>query len=97
MGPFTFQMALTDERQAREVARIAADTLGFKRVALMYPRLPKGVALVNAFWDEFEARGGAIVRLEDIANVTLGSENYDFNVAFSGVRHRWQRCAENRD
>ncbi|MBV8665238.1 MAG: efflux RND transporter permease subunit, partial [Burkholderiaceae bacterium] len=30
--------------------------------------------------------GNAIVRLQDIANVTLGSENYDFNVAFSGVR-----------
>ncbi|HTN65939.1 MAG TPA: efflux RND transporter permease subunit [Burkholderiaceae bacterium] len=30
--------------------------------------------------------GGAIVRLEDVATVTLGSENYDFNVAFSGVR-----------
>ena len=30
--------------------------------------------------------GGAIVHLEDIATVTLGSENYDFNVAFSGVR-----------
>ncbi|MCW8807861.1 MAG: efflux RND transporter permease subunit, partial [Rhodanobacter sp.] len=29
---------------------------------------------------------GAIVRLEDVANVTLGSENYDFNVAFSGKR-----------
>jgi multidrug efflux pump len=29
---------------------------------------------------------GAIVHLEDIATVTLGSENYDFNVAFSGVR-----------
>ena len=29
---------------------------------------------------------GAIVRLEDIATVSLGSENYDFNVAFSGVR-----------
>ncbi|MYN45414.1 MMPL family transporter [Pseudoduganella sp. FT93W] len=41
--------------------------------------------------DEFKAlaikqSGGAIVHLEDIANVTLGSENYDFNVAFSGVR-----------
>ena len=41
--------------------------------------------------DEFKAlavkqSGGAIVRLEDVANVTLGSENYDFNVAFSGVR-----------
>ncbi|MGZ5779433.1 MAG: efflux RND transporter permease subunit [Burkholderiaceae bacterium] len=30
--------------------------------------------------------GGAIVHLEDVATVTLGSENYDFNVAFSGVR-----------
>ncbi len=29
---------------------------------------------------------GNIVRLEDVATVTLGSENYDFNVAFSGVR-----------
>ncbi|TDR71451.1 efflux RND transporter permease subunit [Paludibacterium purpuratum] len=30
--------------------------------------------------------GDAIVRLEDVATVTLGSENYDFNVAFSGER-----------
>ncbi|HTT12457.1 MAG TPA: efflux RND transporter permease subunit [Burkholderiaceae bacterium] len=29
-------------------------------------------------------RGGAIVRLEDIATVALGAENYDFNVAFGG-------------
>ena len=41
--------------------------------------------------EEFKAlavrqSNGAIVRLEDVANVTLGSENYDFNVAFSGVR-----------
>jgi multidrug efflux pump len=30
--------------------------------------------------------GDAIVRLEDVATVNLGSETYDFNVAFSGVR-----------
>ncbi len=30
--------------------------------------------------------GGALVRLEDVAQVTLGSENYDFNVAFNGKR-----------
>src|SRR5579864_7336104 len=30
--------------------------------------------------------GDSIVRLEDLATVSLGSENYDFNVAFSGVR-----------
>ena len=41
--------------------------------------------------DEFKQlivkqNGDSVVRLEDVANVTLGSENYDFNVAFSGVR-----------
>ena len=29
---------------------------------------------------------GAIVRLQDVATVSLGSDNYDFNVAFSGKR-----------
>jgi multidrug efflux pump len=29
-------------------------------------------------------RNGAIIRLQDVANVTLGAENYDFNVAFGG-------------
>ncbi|MDE1942921.1 MAG: efflux RND transporter permease subunit [Betaproteobacteria bacterium] len=31
-------------------------------------------------------KGNTLVRLEDIANVTLGSDNYDFNVAFDGQR-----------
>jgi len=30
--------------------------------------------------------GDAVVRLQDVATVTLGAENYDFNVAFSGKR-----------
>ena len=30
--------------------------------------------------------GDTIVRLEDVANVTLGSDNYDFSVAFDGKR-----------
>src|SRR5438128_1994036 len=39
--------------------------------------------------DEFKKlavrqKDGAIVRLEDIANVTLGAENYDFTTAFGG-------------
>ncbi|HXS72957.1 MAG TPA: efflux RND transporter permease subunit [Rhodanobacteraceae bacterium] len=39
--------------------------------------------------DEFKQlsikqKNGAIVRLQDVANVTLGAENYDFNVSFSG-------------
>ena len=40
--------------------------------------------------DEFKQlavkqKDGAIVRLEDVANVTLGAENYDFTIAFSGA------------
>jgi multidrug efflux pump len=31
-------------------------------------------------------RNGAIVRLQDVANVTLGAENYDLNVAFGGEK-----------
>ena len=31
-------------------------------------------------------QNGALVRLADVANVVLGAENYDFNVAFSGQR-----------
>lgn len=33
-----------------------------------------------------KSKNGALVRLEDVANVVLGSENYDFSVAFSGKR-----------
>jgi multidrug efflux pump len=33
-----------------------------------------------------KSANGAIVRLKDVATVTLGSENYNFNVAFNGVR-----------
>src|ERR1700682_4621573 len=39
--------------------------------------------------DEFKKlavkqKDGAIVRLEDVANVVLGSENYDFTTSFGG-------------
>ncbi|MCY0854690.1 efflux RND transporter permease subunit [Cupriavidus sp. D39] len=41
--------------------------------------------------DEFrqlvvKSRNGALVRLQDVANVVLGADNYDFSVAFSGKR-----------
>jgi len=33
-----------------------------------------------------KSKNGALVRLEDVANVVLGADNYDFSVAFSGKR-----------
>ena len=38
-----------------------------------------------------QAGDGSIVRLEDVANVVLGADNYDFNVAFSGSVRRVHR------
>ena len=40
-------------------------------------------------------KNNSLVRLEDVANVTLGSENYDFNVSFDGkkgVLYRHKSC-----
>jgi ABC-type branched-subunit amino acid transport system substrate-binding protein len=33
---------------------------GMKRFAIMYPSIPYGVELANAFWDEVDARGGEV-------------------------------------
>jgi multidrug efflux pump len=33
-----------------------------------------------------KSKGGALVRLQDVGDVVLGAESYDFNVAFSGKR-----------
>jgi multidrug efflux pump len=63
--------------------------LGASKGQMVTVPLTAGTSLHSV--DEFKqlvvARSGdALVRLEDVATVTLGSENYDFNVAFSGVR-----------
>ena len=39
-----------------------------KRFAIMYPSIPYGTELANAFWDEVEARGGEIRAAETYAN-----------------------------
>jgi multidrug efflux pump len=64
-------------------------TLGASKGQMVTIPLTAGTDLHSV--DEFKQliikqNGTSIVRLEDIATVSLGSENYDFNVAFSGVR-----------
>jgi len=61
--------------------------LGTTKGQMVSVDLTAGTSLHSV--DEFRKlvlrqKGGAIVRLEDVANVTLGAENYDFTTAFSG-------------
>jgi ABC-type branched-subunit amino acid transport system substrate-binding protein len=66
-GPFVFRLMLTAEAQARALAEWAMDSRGMRRFALLYPSVPYGIELANAFWDEVEARGGEM----------RGAEAYD--------------------
>jgi ABC-type branched-subunit amino acid transport system substrate-binding protein len=66
-GPNVFQNMLTPRAQARALAEFAMARRGMKRFAIMYPSIPYGVELANAFWDEVEARGGEVRGAETYA------------------------------
>jgi ABC-type branched-subunit amino acid transport system substrate-binding protein len=59
-GPYVFQNMLTASAQARALADLFMGKRGLKRFAIMYPSVPYGAELANAFWDEVEARGGEV-------------------------------------
>jgi ABC-type branched-subunit amino acid transport system substrate-binding protein len=58
-GPFVFRNMLTASAQAHALADFAARR-GMRRFALLYPNIPYGQELANAFWDEVDGRGGEI-------------------------------------
>jgi ABC-type branched-subunit amino acid transport system substrate-binding protein len=66
-GAHVFQNMLTPRAQARALADFAMGRRGMKRFAIMYPSIPYGVELANAFWDEVEARGGEVRGAETYA------------------------------
>lgn len=59
-GTFIFRNALTSEMQVKELVRLAMESLGLRRFAILYPNSPYGVEYANLFWDEVLARGGQI-------------------------------------
>lgn len=63
-GPWVFRTGLTVEAQARGLAKVAFEELGFTRFALMWPRSRYGIAFATAFWKEVERRKGAIMAAE---------------------------------
>jgi ABC-type branched-subunit amino acid transport system substrate-binding protein len=59
-GPHVFQNMLTADAQAKALADLFMGKRGMRRFGLLYPSVPYGAELANAFWDEVEARGGEV-------------------------------------
>jgi ABC-type branched-subunit amino acid transport system substrate-binding protein len=59
-GPHVFQNMLTASAQAKALADVFMGKRGMRRFAIMYPQVPYGTELANAFWDEVEVRGGEV-------------------------------------
>jgi branched-chain amino acid transport system substrate-binding protein len=68
-GRWIIQPAMTADRQAAELAEYAVRSQGLRKVGILYPNDPYGIALSNAFRQEVEQRGGQVV----------GSVSYDPN------------------
>jgi ABC-type branched-subunit amino acid transport system substrate-binding protein len=66
-GPYVFQNMLTPSAQAKALAKLAIEKRGMKRFALLFPSIPYGTELANAFWDEVEGRGGEVRAAESYA------------------------------
>ena len=66
-GPFVFQNMLTASEQAEALIGLAMGKRGMRRFAILYPSMPYGVELANAFWDELEERGGEVRAAETYA------------------------------
>jgi ABC-type branched-subunit amino acid transport system substrate-binding protein/TolA-binding protein len=67
IGPHVFRNMLTNSQQAHALADYATNTLGYKTFGVLYPNIPFGSEVANAFWDEILARGGTM----------KAAENYD--------------------
>jgi multidrug efflux pump len=81
-----YGVTATDVRQALSSNNYLA-ALGTTKGQMVSVDLTAGTSLHTV--DEFKQlavkqKDGAIVRLEDVANVVLGAENYDFTTAFGG-------------
>ena len=59
--PFVLRFGETPRLDAELMAAYAVETLGIRRVAVLYPEIDFGHTVRGAFWDAIEARGGEVV------------------------------------
>jgi ABC-type branched-subunit amino acid transport system substrate-binding protein/predicted negative regulator of RcsB-dependent stress response len=64
IGDKVFRNYLTPKMQVETIVSFAADKLGVKKFAVLYPNEKYGTTFMNLFWDEVIKYGGTVVGLE---------------------------------
>lgn len=72
-GEYTFRNFLTPAQQARALVKYAAQDLGLRKFAILYPQEKYGISFMHLFWDEVVAHGGQVVGVE-----AYGPQETDF-------------------
>lgn len=60
LGSHVFRNMMTYADQARALADYATKELGYTSFAMLYPDIPYGNELTDAFWDALDARGATV-------------------------------------
>jgi ABC-type branched-subunit amino acid transport system substrate-binding protein len=64
IGDNVFRNFLTPKMQVETIVSFAAENLGLRNFAILYPEEKYGTIFMNLFWDEVIAHGGEVVGLE---------------------------------
>ena len=64
IGDKVFRNFLTPKMQVETIVSFAADRLGVKKYAVLYPNEKYGTTFMNLFWDEVIKYGGTVVGVE---------------------------------
>jgi len=64
IGDKVFRNYLTPKMQVETIVSFAAEKLGVKKFAVLYPNEKYGTTFMNLFWDEVIKYGGSVVGLE---------------------------------
>jgi ABC-type branched-subunit amino acid transport system substrate-binding protein len=63
-GPYVFRNFITPQMQVKALVNYAAESLGAKRFAILYPQENYGVTFMDIFWDEIAVHNGTIAGVE---------------------------------
>lgn len=91
-GTFVFRHRLTRSAQAGAVARYAADRMGLRRFAILYPDSDYGRDMCHAFWRTVESLGGEVRAAQ-----AYGVHDTDFNDAIKKLVGRYHLDAREPD
>ncbi len=89
IGDYVFRYFITSRMQANALAAFAAQTLNYRRFAILYPEEKYGRDFRDLFWDAVYREGGQVVALE-----SYDPQQTDFAAAIKRLVGRHYRIPE---